>query len=313
MTMRKRLPLLLICLLLTALFSACSKPVDLKLRLQPGDKRVIEITNDLTTTVTAMGNTQTQPQKGVQRYTYEVQEVDATGVAKVKVTTDMGGMMEQFGGGMGGDMGPMGDSFGQIGEITLSMKLAPDGTVQSVEGMDVVADKVVTVLKDTMQKQMGSLPPEALANMGDMNSMFDGVKKMMGDEAMKKQMQGMTGFYPDQPVSLGSTWTRTIPVGGPMPMNVDMTYTVAARGGGVMNVKFEGDIKTAPGGGMDLGFMKMDFQMSGTQSGTMQVDEATGWVTASSIQQSMEGSMKVMDMSMPMKTEGKIYIKSFVE
>jgi hypothetical protein len=106
MAMRKRLPLLVSCVLTTVLFSACNKSVDLKLRLQPGDKRVVEITNDLTTTVTVMGNTQTQPQQNTLRYTYEVESVDESGVATVKVTTDMSSMMDQFGGGMGGTWAP---------------------------------------------------------------------------------------------------------------------------------------------------------------------------------------------------------------
>jgi len=273
----------------------------------------MEITTDLTSTVTAMGNTQTQPTNSMLRYAYEVEGVDASGLATVKVTTDMGSMLQQFGGGMGGDMGPMGNMFGDVGEIALTMKIAPEGTVQSVEGMDEVADKMVKSMKDAMGQQMANLAPQAKSMMGNMDGMFDGMKKMMGNDAMKKQVQPLTGFYPDQPVRVGDTWTKTLPVGGPMPMTMDVTYTVTARGGGVMNLDFDGVIKSTPGGGMDLGFMKMEFDLSGTQSGTMQVDEATGWTTASTADLSMEGSMKMMGMSTPMKVEGKVYTKSYAE
>jgi Family of unknown function (DUF6263) len=221
-------------------------------------------------------------------------------------------------------MGPMGNPFGEIGEIVLTMKLAPDGTLEDVNGMDEVVDKMAAAAKETMTaemtKAMADLPPEAKAmmgKMGDMNGMIDGVigamKKMMGNEAMKSQLQPLTGFYPDQPVRRGSTWTKSIPVGGPVPMNMDATYTVAERGGGFMNVTIDGDIKSVPGSGVDMGFMKTEFDMSGTQSGTMQLDEATGWVTASTIEVSMEGSMKVAQMSTPMKVEGKVYTKSYTE
>ncbi len=302
------LNLALVCLCIAALLPACGSKVDLKLKLEPGITRVITVTNDLKISA---GPTPNQTQQTTQELRYEIESVDADGIATVKVTTNLQNidMMSGAFGGMVPDANPLAD----IGEITLSMQLGSDGKVHSVSGMVPVVEKLIAAMKEAIKEQLKDLPPEAMAAMGGASpdAMIDkiagSVKKMAGDEAMQSQLQALTDFYPEGPVGKGDSWTRETTLTSPFPMKASTVYTVSAQGGGVTNIEYKATFSPSEGG-MDLGVMKME--ISGQQTGTMQVDNATGWITAANGTMAIDGKMKMGPMDMPLKVEGTIYIAS---
>ena len=315
MTMPKRFLLLLSCILSAALFSACNKPVDLKLRLQPGDKRVVEVSNELTMMSDSGGGNGTETERYRIRLIYEVDSVDASGVAAVRITTGLPIQKGLFA-GLPGDF----DFLDGLDDFTITAKLAPDGSVSDVQGMDPVADKLANGIREMLNTKLhegtGNLTPQekvTLRKIGArLDRICDSMRDTMGNEAMERFLRGITAFHPDQPVRVGSTWSKSLLI-GTMPTNMDATYTVTASAGGIMNVKVDRKVKSAPGSAMDLGFVTMRFDMAGTESGTMQVDEATGWVTASTFDVFKDGSIKVMGTSSPVKVRGKVYTTSYAE
>jgi uncharacterized protein DUF6263 len=303
--------LALVCLCIAALLPACGSKVDLKLKLEPGMTRVITVTNDLKISA---GPTPNQTQQSTQELRYEVESVGADGIATVKVTTNLPNM-DMMSGAMGG-MAPGANPLADIGEIALSVQLGPDGKVHSVSGMDPVVEKAIAAMKEAVKEQLKDLPPEAMAAMGggSLDGMIDkiagGVKGQMGDEAMKSQLQNLTDFYPEGPVGKGDSWTRETTMSSPFPMKASTVYTVSAQGSGVTNIEYTSTFSPSANGGMDLGVMKMKMEISGQQTGTMQVDNATGWITAANGTIAIDGKMKMGPMDMPLKVEGTVYIAS---
>ena len=296
MAMGKRLSILLSCVFLTVLFSACNKSVDLKLRLQPGDKRVVELRSDVDVTMSLMGMEIPLPKGATERYALEVLSVDDSGAATAKVTTNIESLLgiwaAQF-----DTMGDGGSPLGKVGDFDLTVTIAPDGTVRSVDGMEPVVESLVKDMKEEMQKQMvqlmANMSPQAQAEMakrGGLDGMLDevakGIREQLNDDKAQKKLQEVFDFYPSEPVRVGSTWSKDKTVDG---IKESTTYTVAARGGGVMNI----NVKTSVSGsyeGMDAA--SGDTSLSGEESGTLQIDEATGWVLTGKMDSSVSGFLK---------------------
>ena len=72
-----------LCLVVVGVLAGCT-PEPLRLTMKPGDKHVIEVTNNLTTTVNAMGTTERDVNRNLMRVVLSVESVDAAGVATVK-------------------------------------------------------------------------------------------------------------------------------------------------------------------------------------------------------------------------------------
>lgn len=304
-----------IALMLVVLLAGCGGKVSLGLKLKPGDKHVLEVTNDFKVNVKVMGQEQNQTDNSVTRYTYSVKDVDAAGLITADVTFNASNLM----GGVGGQMfDQMGGSEGLgLGEITLNTTIAADGTVQSVKGMEEVANKVAEKVKEQMKTAMASnsaqagLPPGLAGQMDTMmNGVVDGVKQMISNDSAKQQLQRFTDLYPAAPVGKGSTWKKQFSVSMPLPMKADETYTVTARGGGVVNLAYEAVI-SANQGGINMGMGKLTADLKGTQKGVIQVEEATGWVRAATIDLTIEGKVDMGPMSMPLSMNGKYYIKGY--
>ena len=68
-------------LVTVAAFAACSSPVALRLRLAEGDKRIIEVTSSMATTLTVNGQQREEKHHETQRYTYGVVHADPSGAA----------------------------------------------------------------------------------------------------------------------------------------------------------------------------------------------------------------------------------------
>jgi len=142
---------------------------------------------------------------------------------------------------------------------------------------------------------------------GMVNKVAEGIRKSLSNERMRQQLQMLTLRCPRMPIRAGSTWTRDVDLVYPMPMRVSETYKVTARGSGAINLAYQGVI-TPSEQAIDLGVVSITADMTGTQKGSIQIDEATGWIRAAGIDVSMAGMIKAGASSTPFKAEGNIYL-----
>lgn len=229
-------------------------------------------------------------------YTFEVQEVKRDGAMRAKVTYQRVRMEQD---------GPMGkvdyDSANPPEKVhalaqgaaslvgqSVTMELMPDGRITRLEGMDALFKRML----DGMEFPPGV--PKA--------TMEEQLKRQFGDKAMRSSMEQLTAIYPEKPVAVGESWTRKARASVGFPMQVETTYTLKARKDGTALVglksKVAGDPKADP---MKMGPLSMAFDVSGSQEGEMELDEATGWTKRAKITQDLSGKVKVE--GMPGQTE----------
>lgn len=130
-------------------------------------------------------------------------------------------------------------------------------------------------------------------------------KGMPNGEMMEKQMETqfgsnnvasgldyLTGFYPKQAVKVGDSWMKETTKKGTMPMIAKTTYTLKERKDGIATIEFSSALSNDPNAeAMEMMGMSIRYDLGGTQTGTIKVDEKTGWANSTSISQDIGGSM----------------------
>ncbi|MBC7260303.1 MAG: hypothetical protein H5T65_13800 [Chloroflexi bacterium] len=294
---KKRILTFVGLLVIVALLVSCgggSKKLDLKLRLEPGKSYSAKMIADQTITQTLMGQTQTITQSIGMAYTYQVQSVDPDGSMGVKITYDWVSYKQDS---------PMGkvsyDSANPpatvpqaaIGYAALvgrgfSAKMTPTGEISDIRG----ADQMVSEILEAMNLPAGSARDQVEALL----------RTQLSDEALKDSFEKAALFYPEKPVAVGDSWSGQIVLASGMPMILDTTWTLKARKNGVATVETRSDVRPNPGAKpMELAGMSISYELSGEQSGSMDLDEKTGWLLGGTLKQDVSGKISAMGTSWP--------------
>lgn len=295
-----------VCLgVLVVLLAGCGSPATVQFRPKPGDMRNYRATLNRTAEMNAMGQKTNQSTTTVTGYTQEVSDVAADGTATMKVTFtemvlgDLGGLSAMTGGlsaGLGDAMNVLGKSF--------TMKASPTGRISSVEGMEPVVKEMSEKMSALLKEELGKmqLPPEAMGMLGQIDTVMGSVlRRSLGDSAMREAMEDGMTMYSETPQKVGSTWTRgVIRESGMEPMERGESWTLKERKNGVLTLERKSVISpNTQASGITMGPMTMRIDLTGTDSGTFQVDEATGWVISGTLSRQLEGKMDLLGMPMP--------------
>ncbi len=255
------------------------------------------------------------------------QNVDEQGVATFDVafkslSMDVTGLDAMMGGAMGGPGAPKipgmptgDDPFG-IKSMKTALKAAAGqsftvkvnklGEVTEINGADAIAEKASEGFK-----------PPAMGAAGTSKQVF---VKMIGDDAMKKTMQSVFTSRPDKKLNAGDTWQDKITSGDAMAtITQDATYTLKERAGGTVNVDIAAQMEFAPGADLMKQAAAMPgfkMEMSGQGTGTLQFDEASGWLVDRTSTANVPGNMTMKipqmgDMSIPIEASYKMSVKSY--
>ncbi len=296
-------------LLALALSPGCGGgKADLAFRLPEGASRTLKKSQDLTSITQVMGQNTEEKQRTLTTMTFQVQQVDREGVTTAVVTTDIGkNLLDSM-----VEMVPK-ESIQGISEATVTAVIGPKGDVRSVTGMEPVVEQLLVEVRKVLDEQFKQVPPQAVAMMGaQMDKAREGVntaiRTMAGDEAVRQNLDALLGFYPAEPVAVGDRWRRTYEVMMPVPMQAETEYTLMERGGGLANMEFKTTYTPLAGHGLDLGMMKMEFQLSGSETGTLQVSEDTGWISAVSSTLDLTGVVDMGVMKASIAINGTSYV-----
>jgi hypothetical protein len=123
----------------------------------------------------------------------------------------------------------------------------------------------------------------------DFSTMFESNPAAAGQaDQLKQTFDNMFAIYPENKVKLGDSWDRTMNTGGQMPMDMDATYTVKEILDDKVVLAITGKVKSD--GGMA--------EATGTFTGTMEVDRATGFPFNSKMNQDISVTVQGMEMDM---------------
>jgi hypothetical protein len=273
----------------------------LRLRLKPGDSRRLLSTSDQTVDQTIMGQEQQIHQLMATGMRYDVGPGSAGG-ASVRATFEsiryqMDNPMVQVdydSSHPDSVIPPSARPFAALVGHAVTVHLAADGAVGTVDGVDSLLDAIMGAIQ---------LPPNA-----SREAMLSTLKKQFGDRAMGQTMEQAIVAFPERQASVGDSWTCTTTVDVPFPVTRVSTWTLRSRTNGVaamdVSIRMQSDSATSVPAAVPS--MTMRYVVSGTMAGSEQVDEKTGWVVRSSMEGDIAGTVHVEgspagDLAMPIK------------
>jgi uncharacterized protein DUF6263 len=153
-----------------------------------------------------------------------------------------------------------------------TMRISPQGRMTDVQGMEAMMDRIM----ETSNVPAGPMMEQVRGSVDQM-------------------MEGMwSGFstLPAEPIMTGDSWESNPPPGGGLPLNFETTLTLVGRRNGVAMIEMhvimgEGDST------MEIGPMTLRYDVVGEQTGTMEIDEATGWPLRSRLEGGFSGTIEM--------------------
>ena len=197
---------------------------------------------------------------------------------------DTVGDLPDFAVGMGGMVGS-----------TFEYSLDRQGKVKELRGIDSLLNRIYS------KAGIGEMGEEIQKSM----------KSMFGDDAIKGMLQNMSAQYPASQIKVGDTWGGENSVGGQFGLVVAITYKLESIEADKLIVSTVGEISTNATGGIEIAGVKMDYKMTGSSDGTMEIDRKTGMPLNSKVTQHISGSMNTMGMNVPMKIDQTIEVMPY--
>lgn len=159
-----------------------------------------------------------------------------------------------------------------------TLRLSPTGKVLDVEGLDTLAE--------TVRKK---LPPGA-----NLSSPGDPLSPYLNEQALREMTEGVLAVYPDKPVAQGDSWTETKLITHGLPMASESRWTLKELQGGVATVDSTATLKSDPDAPpMDAEGMKAKIEMSGSQTGTIRIEQATGLIRSNKGRMELKGRIGI--------------------
>ncbi|MEN7546346.1 DUF6263 family protein [Rapidithrix thailandica] len=274
------------------------KKVKLQLNLKKGDvfKTVESINQDIAQTI--MGMDQNIQQNFGMDYAYEVLEVDPNKNYRIKVTYERV-RYEQKGNPMGDVAYDSGNPSQELNDQVKSyaalvgqgfqLTVTPTGKIKEVRGADELLTNMVDSydnLEETQKEQLKQT-----------------LSKQFGNEAIRENMAFVFDIYPEEKVSVGDEWSKTLSLTSALGLKLTNTWKLVALNGGVAEVQVKSVAENAGGSGMEVpGVGKMNYNLSGTQEGMLSLDQKSGWTKGAEVKQDFSGDVELegaMSMTWP--------------
>ncbi|NIR46634.1 MAG: hypothetical protein GWN99_19700 [Gemmatimonadetes bacterium] len=262
--------------------------VRLRMRFDAGHTVRMRMTMDQQISQTILGQPQNLEQTTEMVYAVAVEEVDAEGTAVVEWTYDelrfeqtspMGQLLYDSS-DPNAAVSPMLAGYAALVGASFWARMTSTGQVLDVWGVEPILQKML----DEM-----ALPPGPQSE-----QLQEQLRNQFGDQAMREMLTRMMAVYPTEPVVVGDSWTSRNAITSGFPITIDATYTLRERRGGVAFVDVAATVESTPGaGGMQMGGTTLEFDLSGEQSGTLEIDEISGWVVRGTVAQDFSGQVQV--------------------
>jgi FKBP-type peptidyl-prolyl cis-trans isomerase len=193
---------------------------------------------------------------------------------------------------------------GQSFQVTMS----PRGRVLDMQGAEAMLQSVMEKI-DIPDKNMRAM-------------MQDQMKAQFSAENLRKMTESGSAFYPEKPVAIGESWGGVAGIAPGLGINTTNSWTLKERRDGIAiitaSTTLEAPATTAP---VQMGNMTVQNEMSGSGTGTMEVDEATGWVRESEVKMVVSGKVTTatqrpapqtpLTMVSPIKVESRTRLMSY--
>jgi predicted secreted protein len=266
-----------------------AEPVVFRLNLEPQTRYIYTMEINQTRSQTVDNEEQSLGQEMLQ-----VWDVDVTGRQKngnmdikmtykrVKIDQDFNGEKVEYDSDNPPDaLDPSMRSLAVMPGMVLQAQMAPDGKVVRIDGVDDMIDKMIKAMNitDSERKQ----------------AVLTDLRKQWGTDAMKQSLEQITSFYPDKPISQGNDWTSDFNLTSGVPMHIVSTYTLQTRISGTDSIDVSARIfSDSATSNVTINSLAMDYNIKGSQDGTILADEASGLPISSRLDMRYEGTVTVL-------------------
>lgn len=277
-----------------------------KLTLQKGQKYYIRMITEQQITQTVMGQEQNIEQTIGMGTDFDVNDVDEKGNAWVRYAYRWAKFRQK--GPMGeivydsskkdSQVSPATQGFAALLGEEFWLKITSKGQVVEVKGLD--------KMRSNIQKKLPEGPMR--------EAMMQGLQQYLGEEGIKELIESSMAMYPDMAVGVGDSWSKTIVLSYGLPMILENKWTLKQRKDGVATIEVASTFKPNPQAKpMEMGPTKMSYEISGKQQGIIEMEESTGRLISSKLNQEMSGQIKMVvsgpqpqEMAMPVKIKGVV-------
>lgn len=269
-------------------WASAQEKFDLRMHWTKGDTHEMSVTLDQTIAQTLGPAHQESSQSMGVTYTFKVEEVDAQGNATISVRYDAVRFHAKTPSGVvdydptkpaNGPLPVMVTALASLVGQSYSVTVSPHGAVTQVAGVQKMLDNVLSHL---------TIPDGVLRFAAEKT-----IRQQLSEANLKQSLRDVFTPFPDHSVTIGETWSRSTPVTMGFPMNVETTYTLQSRDNGIATISISGRVATAPNARMDLGTVKMDYDLKGEQTGSLEVIESSGWTRLATLSQHLAGTTTV--------------------
>lgn len=284
--------------------------IQYKLKLDKGKKFHMRTTMVQQMSQTIMGQAQQGEQEIGMGIDFDVNDVDGDGNMWIEYTykwikfsqKNSMSQVEYDSSKEDSPLTPVSRPFAALLGQGLLMKITPEGRVTEVRNIEKIRKNIV---------EKFSSEPASQQMMGT-------VDKLLNEQSIMESTESTMAIYPDEPVGIGDSWSRTMVVSSGSPMIIENKWTLADRKNGIAIIDVNSVMTPNPNAEpMDMGTMKVSYKLSGTQSGQMEMHESTGRVIKSTMNQDISGQIVMgdpsgqgmSDMNVPMKVKSVVTVE----
>ena len=261
--------------------------VVLRLRLEKGKTYFQDMEMVQTISQTVGGKETTTEQTMAVGSSFAVEEVDAAGAMKCRMTWERTRMLMKspmmnvdYDSRNPPEVVPLpAKGVASLVGKSFELEFRADGTVGKVAGLDRAFDEMLGAV---------DLPEGPVKE-----SFRENLRNQFGDEAIRDMLEKSMRIYPKDPVGPGDAWKVRIDLRKPMTLNMEADYRLVERRGGVAVLDVDSRVTTPDDAEpLLMGPMKVRFRISGTQKGRMEVEESSGWPLSAAMDQVLEGTIE---------------------
>lgn len=297
---------ILVAAIIALLLVGCGGPktYELKMRLKEGASYRQRLVAEQDLTQTLQGQTVEMKQSFGMGWVFDVKKVEADGTATIEVVYDWLsfeqdgplGLIKYDSADPPDEVSPLALGFAAMLQQGFTMILGADGEVKDIQN----TEEMLQAVLDNLDLPEG----------GERDEVEASLRSQFSRESLMETMGRSVTTYPSNPVKIGDSWSQESVSSATIPVRALNTLTLKSVRNGMAAVAVNSTIESNPDApGLNVGGMEIRYDISGDQSGTMEIDLDTGWTLSGVVTQTLAGKVEAMGMSWPISVTSVVRIE----
>ncbi len=256
---------------------------------------------------------------------FEVKEVDANGIASIKVTyQSLREKTESVSGGFEYDSkkpstakgNPFAPMYTAMMGQSFTARVTPEGKIVELRGLDEMFLQMAEKMTVAEDKLIGKRTAEKLnKSHGSREKRKKALKEMIkknplnADVQIMKMVRNVITDFTNRPVGIGDSWkAKVIPPYAPLS-EIGVTYTLKGDNKGVVSVDVSSKIDLNDVSDSTGKKHTPPMKITVVYQGTLQIDKASGWVIGKKVKVQLSVQVTQQGRVVPMSIESTVTVK----